>query len=218
MFELLSPTTAQLKSVTPREEIHGDEKVVAVTLRFEIVGVNTFLDNISPTLRRALFKEIEDQEQLPGVEPATPLLVCADVKQVVLSNKYDGWVLRVAHGIDDETEIVLGDCKVDKFKVEPMEGGTTKTSFNIGTNDIDAEELGLLCGKLGSEIEFTLKAPEPKADPIDGTTGAFEKDHPGADDQGRFDLLDDGDDDYPGEGREPAANGDATDEFIAQHG
>jgi hypothetical protein len=49
-----------------------------------------------------------------------------------------------------------------RFLLDALEGGSIKLSFRIGSNDVDDEEIGILCGKLGSEITFTLIAPEVK--------------------------------------------------------
>jgi len=74
--------------------------------------------------------------------------------------------------------IDLHDVKADKFVVEPFEGGSCEISFRVGTSDVDETYLGRLGMKLGREVMITLHAPEAKPEPIDGTTEAFERDHP----------------------------------------
>jgi hypothetical protein len=73
-FEILTPTDADLTSVTPRNETHGEDKVFAVSLGLRVTGPNTMLDILQPGLRDALYKPVDGQEQLPGVEPSTPPL------------------------------------------------------------------------------------------------------------------------------------------------
>lgn len=182
MFELTTPTTARVKSATPRGEHHGEDLVVAITLRLQITGPNTLLDVLSSTLRHGLYMAVPGQEQLPGVEPATPLLRTKDITKADVAGSFEGWTMKVDHGIHgDEEPITMSGCKVDKFKLdEIMEGGTVKWSFNVGSNDLNDDELGILCGKLGSEITFTLHAPEKPAEAINGTKAAFEADHPDA--------------------------------------
>jgi hypothetical protein len=91
-----------------------------------------------------------------------------------------------------------------------MEGGSIKLSFRIGSNDVDDEEIGILCGKLGSEITFTLIAPEVKEEPpvIDGTTAAFERDHP---DAGALFAAEHGDDGLDSGGTGADSEGGETD-------
>ncbi len=178
MFEITTPTEAALNSVTPRTETHGEDKVFAISLGLAITGANTMLDALSPTLRHALYMAAPGQDQLPGVDPATPLLRCKVLQEVKVGpSALEGWTLFVDHGIDESEPITLGGCKVDKFCVLPSEGGTVTLKFRVGSNDVDATEAGLLCSHLGQTITITLKAPEKIADKpvIDGSVG-----HPGA--------------------------------------
>lgn len=172
MFELTSPTLATLISVTPRTEIHGEDRVFAISLGIKITAPNTILDGLSPTLRQTLYKAVEGQEQLPGVEESTPLLRTRGIDLLSLAGKPEGWTLTVDHGIDEGDPITLGGCKVDHFKVDPHEGGTVDLMFRIGSTDIDATEAGLLCSKLSQEISIQLTAPERPADAIDASSSA----------------------------------------------
>jgi hypothetical protein len=205
-FQLLNPTDVKVASVTVREEHHGDDSVVALTMRLKLCGANTLLDALHADLRHAFYMAVPDQEQLPGVEPATPLLRAKNILgEIPLTPKFEGWTMRVQHGIDEDEPITLGSCRVDKFKLSVMEGGSVELSFNVGTNDVDPTELGILGAKLGQIVSITLTAPLPAAaaDVIDGTTEAFERDHP----------LFDGPDESDSEGGEP----DATEAFVEQH-
>lgn len=172
MFELITPTPAQLKSVTPRTEMHGEEKVVALSLRLELTAPNTILDLLSTKLRHALYMQVEGQEQLPGVEPSTPLLRFDAFDHHAIKACFEGWTLFVDHGVDEDDPIALGGCKVDAFRLEALQGGTVKLAFRVGTNDISSEEIGVLCGKLGSEISITLRAPEKPVAAIDASSSA----------------------------------------------
>ena len=77
---------------------------------------------------------------------------------------------------------------MDKFIVEPMQGGSIEMRFRVGSSDIDTTEAGQICGFLGQEITITLRAPEKAPDTIDGSVEAFQKDHPDAGDA-QGDLL-----------------------------
>lgn len=175
--------TATLSSVTPRTEIHGQDRVFAITLGLKIRGANTLLDRLSPTLRHALYMAVPDQEQLEGIEPSTPLLRSKLIEEVkVALNALEGWTLAVDHGIDESDPVKMGGCKVDKFRCIPHEGGSIDLMFRVGSNDIDATEAGLLCSHLSQEISFTLTAPVKPAEAIDGSSAAFDADHPDATD------------------------------------
>lgn len=179
MFEILTPTTAKLATLTPRIERHGDENVPAVSMRLKITGANTLLDLLTPGLLDALYTVVPDQEQLPGVEQAKPLLRTRAVERFsVKMPDMVGYRLVVEHGIDDGSGIDLHDVKVDKVIVEPFEGGSCEVSFRVGTSDVDETYLGRLGMKLGQDVLITLRAPEPVPEAIDGSTAAFDADHP----------------------------------------
>ena len=175
-FEILTPIAAKLNTVTPRVEKHGEDNVSAVSIGLSITGPNTILDHLDGgKLRNALYMAVPDQEQLPGVEPSTPLLRARGIEEVKCTGAVEGWTVEIEHGIDDASAIVLGAAKVDKFRVKPMEGGSVVLLFRVGTSDISEHEAGVLFGKLGQEVMLTLRAPVKADGPvIDGTTG-----HPG---------------------------------------
>lgn len=179
MFEIQEFTEARLASVTNRTEKHGDEDLPAVSLSVEITAANTLLDSIDPTIRQALYKAVDDQDQLPGVEPATPVLRCNSFDSVALTTSHEGWRLMVDDGIDDTTPMEFSGVKVDKLRVDAKQGGSIVLKVRLGTSDVDAERLGKLGMHNGQCIWLRLLKPEKKADVIDGTVG-----HPGAADAG----------------------------------
>ena len=178
MFQIESPTTATLKTLTPRTETHGDEKVSAMSFGLKITGPNTMLDILQPGLRDALYKAVDGQEQLPNVEPSTPLLRTNGIESVKLKACFEGWTLKIDAGIDESDPIAFGGCKVDAFAVTPSEGGSIDLHFRVGTSDLDQEEAGWLFGHLQQDIEITLHAPQPKPEAIDGTGEQFQAEHP----------------------------------------
>lgn len=182
MFALTTSTTAKLTSLTPRIEKHGDENVPAVSLGLAITGPNTLLDLLSPTLRHGLYKPADDAgETLPGIDAPTPLLRTRGLEKIKLkTGDMTGYRLQIEHGIADDSTIDLHDCKVDKWLLEPFEGGSVCLSLRVGTSDVDETYAGRLAMKLGQEVQITLTPPEPKPDAIDGTQEAFDADHPDA--------------------------------------
>lgn len=182
MFQIEEFTKAHLASVTNRIEKHGDDDKPAVSLAIEIEAANTLLDVIDPSIRHGLYKAVEGQDHLPGVEPATPVLRCNSFEKHTLATSHEGWTLAVDDGIDDTTPMVFGGCKVDKFNVEAKQGGSIVLRFRVGTSDVDADKLGKLAMHNGQRIWITVKQPEKAAEPIDGTGAEFKKDHPDAGD------------------------------------
>lgn len=176
MFQILEFTEAHVASVTNRVEKRGDDEKPAVSIGLELTVANTLLDIIDPALRQALWKPKPDEEpELPGVEVSTPILRCNSIERVVLPTKHEGWTLAVDDGIDDTKPMLFGGTKVDKFSVEPMQGGSAVLRLRCGSSDIDAEKIGKLAMHNGQSIWITLTPPEKPAEAIDGTVG-----HPGA--------------------------------------
>ena len=182
MFEITEFTEARLTAVTNRIEKRGDEDVPAVSLSVELTTANTILDDIDPGLRHALYKAVESQDELPGVEPATPVLRTNSIDKVSLTTSHEGWRLFVDDGIDDTTPMAFGGVKVDKLSVDAKQGGSIVLKMRLGTSDVDAEKLGKLGMHNGQSIWVQLLKPEKPADVIDGSTAAFEADHPDAGD------------------------------------
>ena len=207
MFELSTPTEALLKTFTPRTEKHGDDEVSAASLGLKIIGPNTLLDIVQPGVRDMLYKASESQDQLPGVDPHTPLLRAKGVETVKLAACFDGWTLKIDHGLDGGDPFVIGGSRVDKFVVTPHEGGSVEIDFRVGSSDIDETEAGWLYGHQKHDITITLHAPEKPVDAIDGTTEAFERDHPEASAADLFAAEHGGPEDDDSEGGEPDANG-----------
>jgi hypothetical protein len=203
MFALLDKTEALLTSVTPRTEVHGEDRVFAISLGLKITGPNTLLDKLTPALRHMIYTAKPDATpELPGVEESTPLLRCPGVELLTLKATLEGWTLAVDHGIDESEPITLGGCRVDKFRVAPSQGGTVDLMFRIGSNDIDQDEAGWLCSHLAREIWVTLTPPEPKAEAIDGTGEQFQAEHPDlpGPDAGELFAAAHGPEDEPSEG------------------
>lgn len=211
MFALLDKTEALLTSVTPRTEVHGDDRVFAISLGLKITGPNTLLDKLTPALRHMIYTAKPDAEpELDGIEASTPLLRCPGVELMNLKVSLEGWTLAIDASFDEDEPITIGGCKVDKFRVSPSQGGTVDLMFRIGSNDIDQDEAGWLCSHLAREIWVTLTPPEAKAEAIDGTGEQFQAEHPdlpGPDAGELFSQEHGGPEDDPSEGGDPDAAG-----------
>lgn len=191
MLQITETTEATLNAVTNRVEKHGDDDVPAVSLQLSIETANTILDQIDPAIRQALYKAVDGQEQLPGIDPSTPVLRCNSFDKITLTQAHEGWTLEIDNSIDEAAPMVFGGVKVDKLRVDAKQGGSIVLKMRIGTSDVDAERLGALAMHNGQAIWIRLRAPDPKAAVIDGTQAAFDADHPPSDGP----LFADGDDD-----------------------
>lgn len=200
MFKIETFTAATIRSVTKRRESHGDERVNAWTLGLEIEGPNTMLDVIDPEIRHALYKPVEGQDQLPGVEPATPVLRCNHFDRHALITEHEGWTLTVDDTIDALEPMAIGGIKISKVTIEAKQGGTIALRFNVGTSDWNSAQWAWLSERHEEQVWITLMPPKPMQGVIDGSTEAFERDHPDAADLFAAEHGQPGPDDDEGQG------------------
>lgn len=186
-FELSNGTRIHVTKATPRKECHGEDLVQAISLRLSWTTTNDSLEKLHPNLKAMLFWKTpseEAQERLEGVPEITPnLRVPTVATPLAISAEYSGYQLTIDHGIDESSALQLYQCEMDKFKVDPKEGGSVTISWSLSSNkSVTPELVGALCGLEGEEVTVELVAPEvTQDDVIDGTQDAFDADHPGND-------------------------------------
>lgn len=169
MFEILNLTAATMVSLNTRTEKHGKDDVSAMSFRLRFTGPNTLLDLLSSDVRKTLYMAAEGQEDLPGVEPTTPLLRCKSVKTWSPDITYEGWTVTVDYGIDETSQIVMGGCKVDAFTVDLFDGGTVAIECRVSTSDLDWMGAGRLWSLQKRKIQVMLAAPlTPQTNPEAG--------------------------------------------------
>lgn len=185
-FEPAAKSRVVLTKATPRKEHHGEDLVQAISLRMAWTTTNDSLAQLHPNLKDALYWKIpgeEAQERIEGVPDITPnLRVPTMVTPLAVDASFSGYTMTIDHGIDETTALELYQCSMEKFKVEPKEGGSVTISWSLSSNkQVTPELVGALCGLEGEEVNISLKAPEvTQGDAIDGTQAAFDADHPGA--------------------------------------
>jgi hypothetical protein len=193
LFQLTTETETELTTFVGRTQKAGKEDVPAVTFRLKLSSVhNGILDLFSPTIRATAYKAVEGQEDLPGVEAATPILRSKDLKHWAPETRLEGWTVTMARGRNDDTALVMGACKLDDFRFDLEEGGHVDIDFRVSTADVDEAGAGMLWGRQKRLVFVRIEAPElPAAGAteatgaqIDGTRG-----HPGAA-EGQTSLLD----------------------------
>lgn len=165
-FEYAQELT-ELKHINVRTETHGEDKVNALDLRFSFETTNQCLAMFSPTLKSCLYaKEDSTQQELtPDLEHLT---VVRNPQMGVLKwdLKYENARFVVHHGSDGREDIVFGDAKINKFTIEPKQGGTVIVGFRVQVHP-DEMQTARLMGVLGQEVYVTVD-PEGGDDPDDG--------------------------------------------------
>lgn len=181
LFSLPNNTECVLTTFVGRTQKSGPDDVPAVTFRLKLASVsNMLLDLFSPTIRHTVYRAVEGQEKLPGMEDTTPILQSKDLTEWSPDTCLEGWRVIVARGVNDETALQMGSCKVDDFRFSFFDGGHMDVDFRISTADVDEDGAGMLWGRQKRKVFVMINAPEaPTAKPvIDGTAEAFKRDHP----------------------------------------
>lgn len=159
MFSL-KETDLQLANVNPRTEKHGEESVLAADLKLSFKTSNDILSEFHPSLKSALYgKQGGSQGQLVDDPGHLPELRFPQIGRIKWEKKFAGYTLRVHQGATGVDDIVLTDCRVDKFEFDCLDGGSVVFSFRIQAHP-DAAQVGRLCALIQQPIMVTLDPPE----------------------------------------------------------
>lgn len=181
LFSLPNNTECVLTTFVGRTQKSGPDDVPAVTFRLKMASVsNMLLDLFSKTIRHTVYRAVEGQEQLPGMEDTTPILQSKDLTEWSPDTCLEGWTVIVARGINDDSALQMGSVKIDDFRFTLHDGGHMDVDFRLGTADVDEAGAGMLWGRQKRKVFVMISAPEaPTAKAaIDGSVEAFKRDHP----------------------------------------
>jgi hypothetical protein len=168
-FQLIGKTRAKLCKVENQSKKMGQKELLpAVKIRVMATVPNTVLEMFDPSLRSFLYEKngqgAKEQKQLEGVEVVTdlPQLRQAGVRLGALhwTDEQTGCKLVIDYGMGGDSNIIIGDCKVDNFKLVPKDGGTTQVFFTLFSTDVDRETLGDVGMLHQHEVQIELTAPE----------------------------------------------------------
>lgn len=147
-----------LSNFNARSEVHGEEREPAADLKFEMTATNDILSEFDPDLKSSLFRranETGDQQDLmPDPRPGyLPKLRFPNMGEFAWSEKMVGMVLTIHL---NRTELTMGDCKVDGFRFEPIDGGNVAMTFRVQCKP-DERQGGKLYTLIQQKVEITLR-------------------------------------------------------------
>jgi hypothetical protein len=163
MFEL-TQQLAKLQDVNPRSELHGDEHKLAADLKFELKMPNDCLAFFDESLKSSLYRKdgavqgelIDDPHHLTSLK-------FPKLGTLHWDHDFAGYVTTFHIGATEKDNIVLGDCQLDKWKLDPQDGGTVGITFRCIAHPGE-EELGRLCSMIQQNVTITLDPPEADAE------------------------------------------------------
>lgn len=157
-MKLLEIHSAQvhLAHLNVRTETHGEEDKTAIDLKCRWTTGNEALLQFHPMLRPALYSPPPaDQVPVDGVEPGLPVRNFTHLGPLRWGDEVRA-SLAIHHGLGDHEDILLGDCTVDGFAVECLEGGSVRITFTAKCVCEDERILGRLPLLLERDVPMTV--------------------------------------------------------------
>lgn len=139
----------------------------AATLQFTYRTSNDVLSEFSPDLKSSLYRRPHKGEgdMADAADPRLddpnylPCLKYPNMQnKVMLSDKVVGATVAVHHGIGGKSDLVMEDCTVRKFQLDPQEGGTVVVSMEVDCVPTK-EQAGELHMKQNQDVVITITPP-----------------------------------------------------------
>lgn len=134
MFQLTNQQT-KINSFTPRAEKHGEENVLAGTLKCETTMHSSVLDIFDKGFRK-----------LPCLAP------------LKFDEDFPGYALEIQSGLALNESLKLADVELHGFSFEPLDGGSCTVKFALNFRQ-DGRTSGKLCQLIQETVEVTLVPP-----------------------------------------------------------
>lgn len=164
MFSLLKQAVV-LANLNVRAENHGEDKVLAVDMKFSAKLGNDVLSEFDPTLKSALFKKPDQGQEELDLDDATRLSALRFPHMASIGWGLDlkGYAFKLHYGAGGRSDVKLIDCKVNSFRFAPQEGGSVEVSFRVQANPLPAEMPKIL-EYIQKEAEIDLLPPEEQTE------------------------------------------------------
>jgi len=142
-FELQNQK-AKLAHFNARSELNGEDRVAAADVKLELVLVRDDLAMFGPDLASAWY---DGETRIRNPKLVGPF---------AWEDEIVGATLTIHHGLGGKSDLVIADCVVNGFKLEPQDGGTVLASLRIQCHP-DEKQAGKLYSMTQSEIEVSLQ-------------------------------------------------------------
>ena len=161
MFEL-SKHKAVIAHLNIREEMHGEEKILAEDIKIQADVPNDFLSYLAPTLKWSLFDRPDAaQVELIKDDGHMPRLRYSNLAPISWEGKMERATF-VIHPPGKAKEFEF-EGTVDKLVLDCKDGRTVAISFKVSIHPTP-EETGRLAGLLGQEHKISVRPREDDGD------------------------------------------------------
>ena len=168
-FEIVNVREVLLTHTNLRKEFHGEEKVQAIDLNFELEGGNELLDMIDPVLRTMLY--FNRQAAAGQLDLPEHLQILPDLRAPKLNgqkfkyggnDKYKGYLFQHDFGIGGASNLSFHNASAGKFSFEVKEGGTVVIGWQVSYSgeELTDDAILRLVRLEGDKVFVLLRAPE----------------------------------------------------------
>lgn len=160
----------KVTSVNVRQELHGEEHVLAMDIGLEFNQSNRSLDKLDTRLLETFYWKNPaggQQEELEGVERVTDYpnlrFEHLGMPQRWLEEFAEG-EFHIHHGDDAENDIIMREANINNIRFLPKEGGTTVYNVRIQCHP-DEADVARMCTVLQSEVTGTIDSDPDDEEP-----------------------------------------------------
>lgn len=151
----------KVRNVNCRSELHGDEHKLATDIHIEVKVSNDMLAEFHPSLKSFLFEKDDNPKQnelaLGDADRMTKLRFPM-LSPLKWGWEGEGYELFVEHGVNRDSGVLMIDCKVDHFTLEPQEGGSVSIKFRVIAHPRE-DDIGKLVSTIQQEVGIELDPP-----------------------------------------------------------
>jgi hypothetical protein len=148
---------AKIAHINLREEMHGEDAVIAIDVTVTFATQNDFLAYLSPTLKGSLYGKDEAQGELIKDDTHLPKLRYPEFGTLHWDGIMGGAGV-VLHGAKKADDITL-EADVNKLRIECMEGGTVIVTLRVQTLPTEGA-CGAIAALLGKDIKVSIRPKE----------------------------------------------------------
>lgn len=160
-------TKMRITSVNVRQELHGDDHVLAMDIGLEFNQSNRSLDKLDPLLLQTFFWN-NGQGQLDGVDKVTdyPNLRFEHLAMPIKwLDEFTEGLFSIHHGEDADNDIVINDVEINNIRMAFKEGGTTVYNARVQCHP-DEDDVARICTVLQSDVMCTLDSDPDESEPV----------------------------------------------------
>lgn len=159
MFSLLNQNV-KLTNFNPRAELHGEKPEPAADLTLEANISNDMLAEFHESLKSLLYMRDAQSDIDPNhlTKLRIPRMGTFPYEEEIV-----GATVTIHHGISAKSDLILGGCMVNNFKLTAQEGGTVAVRFRVQAHP-DEKQMGRLAMMIGTTIEVSVVPPSEEDD------------------------------------------------------